>query len=208
MASYPVHLGTATVLGAGYGVAGVVLGDLDWGQVFLGAGLAALGGVLPDLDSDSGIPVRELFGLAAAVCPLLLFPRLVELGFTIEQALVICGGTYLVIRYGLSRAFKQFTVHRGMFHSLPAMFIAGLAVYLLYHHPQRSMRVYFAGGVMLGFLSHLVLDELYSVDFEGASLKLNKYAGTALKFFSPSWLATTITWLILIALVFLVVMET
>ena len=43
---------------------------------------------------------------------------------------------------------------------------------------------------MLGFLSHLVLDEIYSVDFMGARLHLNKYAGSAVKLVSKSWSAT------------------
>jgi hypothetical protein len=53
---------------------------------------------------------------------------------------------------------------------------------------------------MLGFLSHLVLDEIYSVDFMGLRVRLNKYAGSALKFFSPSWTATLIAYAILAGL--------
>ena len=53
---------------------------------------------------------------------------------------------------------------------------------------------------MIGFLSHLVLDELYSVDFTGARLKLNKFAGSAVKFWSPSWPATLVCYAILGAL--------
>src|SRR5438132_1108943 len=57
-----------------------------------------------------------------------------------------------------------------------------------------------AGGVMIGFLSHLVLDELYSVDFMGARIKLNKFAGSAVKFWSPSWPATAVCYALLGAL--------
>ena len=62
MANFQTHLSVAAALGAGYGAAGAWYGHLDWGPVFLGAALTALGGMLPDLDSDSGVPVRELFG--------------------------------------------------------------------------------------------------------------------------------------------------
>jgi hypothetical protein len=167
-----------------------------------------VGGLLPDLDSDSGVPVRELFGGAATVVPLLLFPHLhADLNLTPEQALVIMIGVYVLIRFVLSRLFKHYTVHRGMFHSIPAMFITGLAVFLLYHHPDRYLRLYLAGGTMLGFLSHLVLDEIYSVDFMGLRVRLNKYAGSALKFFSPSWPATVATYLVLAALAFAALLE-
>ena len=47
------------------------------------------------------------------------------------------------------------------------------------------------------FLSHLVLDEFYSVDFMGVTIRFNKYAGSALKFFSPSWGATLTTYVLL-----------
>jgi hypothetical protein len=50
---------------------------------------------------------------------------------------------------------------------------------------------------MLGFLSHLVLDEMYSVDFMGSRLRANKYAGSALKLFSKSWPATLTAYLLL-----------
>jgi hypothetical protein len=84
-----------------------------------------------------------------------------------------------------------------MFHSLPAMLIAGLGVYLVYPNPNVPVRLYLAGGVMIGFLSHLVLDELYAVDFMGVGIRLNKYAGSALKLASPSRTATLAAYLLL-----------
>jgi membrane-bound metal-dependent hydrolase YbcI (DUF457 family) len=112
----------------------------------------------------------------------------------------LLGFIYLGIRYGLAQVFRHITVHRGMFHSIPGMFVAGLALYLIYHSDQFWQRVYLAVGVMLGFLSHLVLDEIYSVDFMGLRVRLNKYAGSALKFVSPSWPATLIAYGILTGL--------
>jgi hypothetical protein len=197
MASYRGHLAFSAALGAAYGGLGVAWWDFDWGAALLAAGLTTLGGLLPDLDSDSGVPVRELFGIAAAVTPFLLYQHLRDRGLTGEQVLVVLAGLYLFIRYGLSQMFKRWTVHRGMFHSIPALLIAGLAFYLGYHSPSRTLRLFLAGGVMAGFLSHLVLDEIYSVDFMGLRLRLNKYAGSALKLASRSWPATAATYAIL-----------
>jgi hypothetical protein len=201
MASYQGHLSVSIVLGACYGGLGVSAMGMDWGEAFLGMGLTALGGLLPDLDSDSGVPVRELFGLAAAAAPFLLFRR-VRAAFTLEQTIVLLAGVYLLIRYGVSEVFKRATVHRGMFHSVPAMLIAGLLVFLSYDSPSRVLRYYLAVGVMLGFLSHLVLDELCSVDFMGGRLRLSKSAGSALKFYSPSWGATVGCYIFLSGLLF------
>jgi hypothetical protein len=207
MASYRGHLTLSSILGAGVGVAAALGLHLDWGVVFLGAGLTALGGLLPDLDSDSGVPVREVFGLAAAAMPLLLFRRLENAGLSVEQTLAVLGGVYLLIRYGAAWVFNKLTVHRGMFHSLPAMLIAGLVVFLLDHSPNPGVRLYLAAGTMIGFLSHLVLDELCSIDFMGFKVRLNRYAGSALKLASPSWTATLTTYVLLAGLSALAWME-
>jgi membrane-bound metal-dependent hydrolase YbcI (DUF457 family) len=203
MASYRGHLMFSSLLGGVYGSAAIIYWDADWGKALLGAGLTTIGGLLPDLDSDSGVPVRELFGAAACIVPFFLFRRFQRLGLPEEQTLVLLGGLYLFIRYILSAIFKRWTVHRGMFHSLPAMLIAGLVVFLGYTSPDRNLRVYLAGGVMLGFFSHLILDEIYSVDFMGMTLRLNKYAGSAVKLFSPSWPATLTCYTILGVLLYL-----
>jgi hypothetical protein len=202
MASYRGHLTFAGLLGAGYGSLALLEGNWDWGTVLIAAGLTTLGGLLPDLDSDSGVPVRELFGVAAAVTPILLFDRVKSLcQQSTEQTVVVLAATYLFIRYVLSYLFKSFTVHRGMFHSIPALVIAGLATYLVYPSGDVGRRIFLSGAVMIGFLSHLILDEIYSVDFMGVRLRLNKYAGSALKLVSKSWPATLTTYLLLALLV-------
>jgi len=200
MASYQGHLSFASVLAAGYGAAGVWSWGHDWGDAGLAAGLVVVGGMLPDLDSDSGVPVRELFGIAAVVGALLAYARLRH-GLNHEQAIVIAAGIYLFIRYVVARFFKWATVHRGMWHSVPAMLIAGLGVYLLSPCEETSHRYFLAGAVMVGFLSHLVLDELYAVNISGVTIKLNQFAGSAVKFFSKSILANAICYGILAGMV-------
>ena len=207
MASYRGHLTFSTALGAAYGALACWHFGMDWPTAALGGALTAVSGLLPDLDSDSGVPVRELFGLAAATVPFLLLRRLDAHGLSMEQMILVLGGVYAIIRYGLSAFFKRITVHRGMFHSIPAMGIAGLIVFLLYHNPELRLRLYLAGGAMLGFLSHLILDELCSVDIAGATLKLNKYAGSALKLWSVSTLATLTTYGVFAGLSYLAMLE-
>ena len=108
-----------------------------------------------------------------------------------------------MIRYVVSEVFKRLTVHRGMYHSIPAMLVAGLCVYLAYHSPDRNIRVLLGCGVMLGFLSHLVLDEIYSVDWRGMKPKLKSSAGSAVKFFSPSLFANVTCYTMLGGLLYL-----
>ena len=207
MASYKGHLGFSASLGFVYGGMARSQLEFDPSTAFVGAALTTVGGLLPDLDSDSGVPVRELFSLTAVLVPLLMWRRLMNANFSDEDLFLFLVGIYVTIRYGLSRFFKRITVHRGMFHSIPGMLIVGLVVYLSYQHPSLRTRLFLAFGVMIGFLSHLVLDELCSVDFQGLTIKLNKYAGSAVKFFSPSIIGTTCTYLILLGLGYLAVLD-
>src|SRR5439155_762720 len=75
-------------------------------------------------------------------------------------------------------------------------------------HPDVEVRGFFAVGTMIGFLSHLVLDELCSVGFNGVAPTLNQFAGTAVKFYSPSKSATVFTYLLLGGLGYLAYGET
>lgn len=207
MAGYRTHIAVSGGLGVVYGGAAVEPLGFTTETGILAAGLTMVGGMLPDLDSSSGVPVREMFGLAAVVVPLTLIPRLHDMHVSQEGILATLLFGYVVIRYGVSRVFKRFTVHRGMFHSLPAMVIAGLIVYLGYNTPYRPVRFLFAAGVMTGFLSHLILDELYSVDFRGLRIHLNQFAGSALKFVSSSFIATTFCYLLLGSLLYLAYLD-
>jgi len=185
MASYRGHLMLSAPVGVAYGSLALLYPEFDWGVVVLGAGVATLGGLLPDLDSDSSVPIRELFSLAATITALIVLHRLRhQVQLPLEQALVFCGLAYL-------------------FHSIPGMCVAGLVVYHLYPSPDLMVRLYLAGGTMVGFLSHLILDEIYSVDFNGLSLRFNRFAGSALKFGSSSWIATVTCYGLLTLLIYL-----
>jgi len=198
MASYRGHLAVSASLGIAYGAAGFWHRHFDWGPALLGAELVALGGLLPDVDSDSGVLVRELFGLAATISFLLFIPRLHQTQLTAEQMLVALTAIYLFVRFVIMTWFNRLTAHRGMFHSIPAMLISGLTVFLLYGNRNADVRNFLAGGIMLGFLSHLVLDEICAIDVR--RLHVNRFSGTALKWVSPSWSATILTYMILIGL--------
>jgi membrane-bound metal-dependent hydrolase YbcI (DUF457 family) len=207
MAGFRTHITVSSALGVGAGAVAVDPLGFPTETAILAAGLTGAGGMLPDLDSDSGIPIREVFGLAAVVLPLSLVPRLAYLHLSQEGILASLFFGYIAIRYLGARIFKHFTVHRGMFHSIPAMLIAGLIVYLGYHSPDRRVRFLLATGVMIGFFSHLLLDELYSVDMRGMKVKLNQFAGTAVKFVSPSFIATTTCYALLGALLYLAYLD-
>lgn len=205
MASFRGHLTTSAVLGVMYGFAGFWSLGIRWWMGMLGSGMTAMAGLLPDLDSDSSVPNRTLFRIAGPFAGLVSFQHALTAGLPVERALLCMLATFIIVRYILSYLMRKMTVHRGMFHSVPAMLIAGLAIFLLYLHIDKRLRLFLAGAVVAGYLSHLVLDEICAVDFQGGRIK--KPFGTALKFFSQNWLATTVCYGLLFLLALLALMD-
>jgi membrane-bound metal-dependent hydrolase YbcI (DUF457 family) len=185
MAGFKTHIGTSTLLGVGYGAAGYLGYQYPWETCALGGGLCSLAGMLPDLDSDSGFPVREVTTLLAAVTPMLMLDRFQHLQWSQELIVLAAAGIYFAVRFGVAEIFKRFTVHRGMWHSIPAMFTAGLLAFLLCSGEDLTLRVFKAGGVVLGFFSHLLLDEIWAFQFRGLRPRLKSSFGTALKLWGP-----------------------
>ena len=202
MAGFKTHITTSTVLGAAYGTGAFMLGDAPWPTCVLGAGLCGVSGMLPDLDSGPGVPLRESVSFTAAVVPLLLIHRWQRFHLDPETMVLAGALVYLLIRFGMGRLLKSVTVHRGMFHSLPALAIVGELTYLICDHENPWARVFFASAVMLGFASHLVLDEIWSVDFK--HLRLKSSFGTAVKFWGDCWWSNLATYANVIVLAMLI----
>ena len=49
--------------------------------------------MLPDLDSDSGVPVREMFNLAAVFFPLMFLRGLMKSGLEPEEEILVVVGS-------------------------------------------------------------------------------------------------------------------
>ncbi|MEL6897502.1 MAG: metal-dependent hydrolase [Planctomycetota bacterium] len=185
MAGFREHITGSTIVGCVYGYWGSTQG-IPLESCVLAAGLCSISGMLPDLDSDSGIPLRETSMFASAVVPMLMIDRFRDLGLTREEMAFAALLIYLFIRFGLFEFFKRFTVHRGMWHSLPAAASAGLLAYLLMPCSSEMIRYYKSIAVVAGFLTHLVMDEIWSIDV--GRMRIKKSFGTALKFWgSDTW---------------------
>jgi membrane-bound metal-dependent hydrolase YbcI (DUF457 family) len=180
MAGFRTHITTSSTLGVGYAALGAYHGVPIEAALVAGC-LCGVGGMLPDIDSDSGVPVRETMGFAAAVTPMLLVDRFVQLGLNYEQMVLAGMGAYLFVRFGVARLLMKYTVHRGMFHSIPALLIFTGVAFLLCGSTNLQLRYFKAGGVFVGVLSHLVLDEIYAVEWTHGRWRFKSSFGTALK---------------------------
>ena len=137
MPGFRIHISASSMLGVGYGAAGLLFYD-DAGlrtsllpTCLLATGLCSVSGMLPDLDSGPGIPLRESLSFAAAFVPMLLFDRARHLGWSHESMVLAGAAIYMFIRFGVGWFLRHHSIHRGIYHSIPVCLIfAGLAFLL------------------------------------------------------------------------------
>lgn len=161
----------------------------------------------PDLDSDESIPYNIIFGAFTIGCTWVAVTYAFKY-YSDDLALVIGipSATLLFVWFVVGGMFKSLTHHRGMFHSVPAMVIAGLATYLVARSLQESDVVSIVFGIAagVGFLTHLILDELYAgITLDGKLFTPKKSLGTALKLYSSSGFRTLLAYILLTALAYM-----
>jgi len=190
MANFQTHLSVAA---AGSLVATTLClesGLVSQPQALALFSMGTMAGLLPDIDSDHSIPTRMVFNiLSFAVAIAVIFMLQGEMNLFFLLALSLAAS--LTLRYPVYGLFASITEHRGLFHSLPAALLFGLATFTLAYY-LCSLSLDFAwlaaAFVSGGYILHLLLDEFYSVNFIGASIK--KSFGSALTIFSRgSWIS-------------------
>lgn len=205
MGNYRQHIGFASFLGVTYAWAAYLLGGIHWLYGSVAALLTTMSGLLPDLDSDSGVQLKGLTGLLGVLVAVAVWDGLAEveppLAFEIHLWVTLIA--FIAVRHGLRRAMARLTVHRGISHSLPTCAVWGALTYLYYPSSRHLVRLMMALAVMLGFFSHLLLDEICSVDLRG--IRVNKAFGTAMKFWARSIPATLFIYLVLSYLTYRVI---
>ena len=200
MPGFRAHIIGSSIMGAGYGAAAWYLGGMPPMTAALGAGLCAASGMLPDLDSGEGVPLKETVGVAAAIIPMLMIQRFQQWGLPLEGMILAAAAIYATVRFGLAWLLENYSKHRGMLHSVPAAAIAGQITFLAFVSTEPLHRYFIAGAVVLGFLSHLVLDEIWAVRQGLFGPKVKKSFGTALKFAGPDVWPNLVAYGIVVAL--------
>ena len=190
MANFQTHLTGGTVvsaLAASSILSLQLIKPAETAVLFL---LGMLGSLLPDIDSDDSTSLRllfNLFGLIAALC----MGSWLHSYLSLSGLWLVAGGAFALVRFALMPVFEYFSVHRGSLHSLLACLMFSLiAVHLALLADKNSIFAFCAGGfILLGMLTHLTLDEFYSVDLNNMEVK--RSFGSALKPLAPSYPFTT-----------------
>lgn len=192
MANFTTHIAIGTVVSGGLATltlaADVVAPENLVAVTFAGV----LGSVLPDIDLKDSRPSRAMFaGLAIFFSFAVLFNAATEL--SIAELWILWLGTLVIVRYGLHSIFHRISVHRGIWHSILAAVFVSVATAVVFRNllgKPEGVSWLAAAFMFVGYVTHLTLDEVYSVDVMDTRVKSS--FGTALKFFDRRHLGASL----------------
>ena len=204
MANFTTHIAVGTVVCGALSTL-TLAADVVAPENLVAVTLAGvLGSILPDIDLRDSRPARMMWsGLAIFFSFAVLFFYATE--YSIAELWIIWLGTLVFVRYGLQAIFDRIAVHRGIWHSiLAAGFMAVLTAIAYYHIFRRPDGVAWlaAAFMFIGYLVHLALDEIYSVDIGDRRVKAS--FGSAMKLYDGSRPGHSFAMLAAVALLFAV----
>ena len=182
MANFPTHIAIGTLVSGTLATFTLAVDAVAPENLVAVTLAGVLGSVLPDIDLKESRPARAMFsGLAVFFAFAVLFSIAGQ--YSVAEMLILYVGTLVAVRYGAKFVFFKFSYHRGIWHSiLAAVFVSfatAAAYYYLLRRPD-AVSWLAAGFMFIGYMTHLVLDEIYSVDVMDTRLKQS--FGTAVKF--------------------------
>lgn len=166
---------------------------------------AVVGSFLPDVDSDSSMPFYLVYGAMSVSVGGVALLYALPLTSDWRYLVAVPAGVVALMWFFVGAIVKRLTHHRGIFHSLPALAIASLGAFLLARE-YGLLEMYallFGGAMALGYLTHLVLDEIHDgVTLDGLPFVRSEVLGGSLKMFSHSNAVNITTYTLLALLVY------
>jgi len=200
LANFQTHFNVASFVSAiGSGTmyySGLVAEKPETTLLFAGG---IIGGILPDIDSDNSTPTKIIQYIFANLISFFVLFKYIGI-YPIGSLILIWIASFIATLIVL-HIFNKFTSHRGMFHSIPAGLVFWFSFTLLFYyifHYNYLISWYFGIFVFLGYITHLILDEIYSIDLKGQRIK--KSFGTAFKFWSKDIKSNILFYFLIIVL--------
>ena len=160
--------------------------------------ISAVCAILPDLDHPEAKPGSVLKMVVVYMIPITVYmylPKSVVQKFEITHWIVLFAFSHVILGSIILWLIDMVADHRGLFHSTPAALLCGVACYLSFSYLPFDKRLVFGGAACLGYFTHLIQDEICSLDMK--ENKIKRSFGTALDFgdFRSAW-----CWLLYLAL--------
>lgn len=183
MANFTTHIAVGTIVSGALATLTLAADVIAPENLVAVTMTGVLGSVLPDIDLKDSRPSRALFsGLAVFFSFVVLFTFAHR--FSVAELWILWLGTLLFVRHVVFFIFHRMSYHRGIYHSiLAALFFAFFTAVIFTHLFDRHEGVAWlaAGFMFIGYLVHLTLDEIYSVDVMDTRIKSS--FGTAIKLY-------------------------
>lgn len=187
MANFTTHIAVGTVVSGALATM-TLAADMVAPQNIVAVTLVGvLGSILPDIDLRDSRASKMMFsGLGIFFSFAALFTAATK--YSVAELWIIWLGTLVLVRYGGHYVFSKASVHRGIWHSLLAGAFASTLTAIIFsrvlHRPD-GVAWLAAAFMMVGYVVHLSLDEIYSVDVMDTRIKAS--FGTALKIFDSRY---------------------
>lgn len=181
MANFATHLGVGTIASGMAATLAVATEMINQTDIMTLAIAGTIGSIMPDIDLKESRPSRIIFFVLGLFLSIVVLFSVVG-KYSVAELWIIWIAAFLGVRYVLHMMFHNFAVHRGVFHSILAgVFFLMLTTAIVHLGFQADPRICWLAGIFMlfGYLIHLSLDEIYSVDFSGNRIK--RSFGTALK---------------------------
>jgi hypothetical protein len=173
MPDFKVH-SEAGVL-AGYAAGALSLYFLNKSVYFSGLVFVSsyAGSIFPDIDSDNSRTINILFNLLSVLGGFAAIYLLID--SPIKYAFLIPPCVYFFIKFAVSKIFKYYSRHRGIYHSIPMAVFISLLIFQITYFKLGEIAGFVIGlSFLYGYLVHLILDEINSL------YNLKNSLGTAL----------------------------
>jgi len=186
MASFAQHVNTAVVI-SGITIAPLYSSSLiDINQALALLFFGMIGGILPDIDLENSKPIQITSSILSIFIPLLAILTLLE-SLSISKMLFIWFLSAMLLHFLIFKILLHLTIHRGVIHSIPMGLLFAQIINILFYAVLEFEELFsLLCGIFLflGFVIHLILDEIVSLNAFGMSFK--KSLGSALKFYDKN----------------------
>jgi len=186
MASFAQHVNTAVVI-SGITIAPLYSSSLiDINQSLALLFFGMIGGILPDIDLENSKPIQITSSILSIFIPLLAILTLLQ-SLSISKMLFIWFLSSILLHFFIFKILLHFTIHRGVIHSIPMGLLFAHCITIVFYNIlgfEELFSLLCGLFLFIGFIIHLLLDEIVSLNAFGMSFK--KSLGSALKFYDKN----------------------
>lgn len=189
MANFQTHVTVAVGIGTIVGTYFMYYYNASPFDAIMIVSLVSLGGLLPDIDIVNSKINKLLFTWIFIVSSISYLFAVKMINRQVVLVILVILLCTVILRLIIQKKCK----HRGIVHSVPmGVFMSTIPAYFMYKFNINYHYIIVSSSIFMGFIVHLLLDEIYSVDLR--NMRIKKSFGTAFKFKTNSFNLTAMAY--------------